>query len=253
LFRWQVLSLDKNSEGDWTVTTREVPAGAPATARFDAVVVCVGQASEPFLPPKVVATKAAFGGALIHSAQYRRPDPFVGQRVLIVGIGASSSTDIAHDLVTQGNARQVYMSVRRMRLMLPRSHLGVHLDELFKNWMEYLPIAKLLTFKATLWLLYARVWLSCGRATANAMSFHDRIGEDSGDIYKRIAVGEVKVVPEIDALTPTGARFVDGSEVECDSVIVCTGYTRKFHFQLNGAVLRPSSLKVFEYVFDAKP
>jgi hypothetical protein len=54
---------------------------------FDAVVVCNGHYSEPNLPQ--VEGAATFPGLQMHSHNYRQPDGFRGQTVLVVGASNS--------------------------------------------------------------------------------------------------------------------------------------------------------------------
>lgn len=54
---------------------------------FDAVVVCNGHYSEPNLPQ--VEGAATFPGLQMHSHNYRQPDGFKGQTVMVVGASNS--------------------------------------------------------------------------------------------------------------------------------------------------------------------
>ena len=72
-------------------------AGAELSAR--AVVVATGIASRPYVPD--LPGRERFGGRVIHSAEYRRPGPFRGQRVLVVGAG-NSAADISVELAHAG-------------------------------------------------------------------------------------------------------------------------------------------------------
>jgi cation diffusion facilitator CzcD-associated flavoprotein CzcO len=70
------------------------------------VLVCNGHHWQPKLP----RFPGHFSGEYLHSHSYRSPEPWAGQRVLVVGIG-NSGVDIACDL-TQ-TATPVYLSTRR--------------------------------------------------------------------------------------------------------------------------------------------
>ncbi|KAH9298013.1 hypothetical protein KI387_029695, partial [Taxus chinensis] len=43
--------------------------------------------------------------------------------------------------------------------------------------------------------------------------------------FARIKSGRIKVLPAVHCFTSCGAKFVDGQEIEFDSVILATGYT----------------------------
>ena len=64
--------------------------------RFDAVAVCNGHYSEPRVPD--IAGFRTFPGLALHSHNYRRPEIFAGQRVVVLGSsvsGADLSLEIA--------------------------------------------------------------------------------------------------------------------------------------------------------------
>ncbi len=81
------------SGGGWVLETR---GGVTAEHHdFDAVAVCNGH----FSIPRVIEIEgsATFPGVLTHSRDYRRPDPFIGMRVAVVGTG-SSGLDLSLEL-----------------------------------------------------------------------------------------------------------------------------------------------------------
>lgn len=60
--------------------------------RFDAVVLATGHNSRPRIPSVFRSPPAAlFAGSVTHACQYRSPQPFAGQRVLVVGGGFSGA------------------------------------------------------------------------------------------------------------------------------------------------------------------
>ncbi|MXY56108.1 MAG: NAD(P)-binding protein [Gammaproteobacteria bacterium] len=63
--------------------------------RFDAVAVCNGHFSEPRVPE--IRGLADFPGTALHSHNYRRPDDFLGQRVVVLGSSVSGS-DLSREL-----------------------------------------------------------------------------------------------------------------------------------------------------------
>ena len=62
---------------------------------FDAVCVCTGQLSRP----KKISCPGieSFPGKVMHSSAYRVPGDLARKRVLIVGVGAASGSDVAQD------------------------------------------------------------------------------------------------------------------------------------------------------------
>ena len=72
-------------DGTWEVTTRrpDDSQSLELTSSYDGVMVCSGHHVYPYLPPLEGMNK--YQGKVIHSSQYRTPDPFIDKRVLIVG------------------------------------------------------------------------------------------------------------------------------------------------------------------------
>ncbi|XP_038241997.1 flavin-containing monooxygenase FMO GS-OX4-like isoform X2 [Dermochelys coriacea] len=89
-FWWLVdaVSPAEGPEGGWDVTACRVQdRTVQATERFDAVIVCSGHYSDPFIPP--IPGLETFPGRLLHSHEYRCPEPFAGRTVVLLGAGPS--------------------------------------------------------------------------------------------------------------------------------------------------------------------
>jgi len=63
----------------------------------------------------------SYSGALIHSSNYRNPEPYSGLRVLVIGFG-NSGGEIALDLANSGV--DVALAVRSPVQIIPRDLLG---------------------------------------------------------------------------------------------------------------------------------
>ena len=79
---------------------------------FDAVLLCNGHFTVPYIP--VVADMEKFAGVQLHSHNYRKPDKFAGQNVLVLGPGASGC-DIAVELSSV--ASKVYLGHNGPRIL----------------------------------------------------------------------------------------------------------------------------------------
>src|SRR6185436_20508391 len=91
-FLTQVEEVAPTDDGRWRVRTRPVDGGAATEAVYDAVVCASGLFGPPAMPSPPGAE--AFEGRVMHSAAYKGPEAFAGQRVLVVGVG-SSGADLA--------------------------------------------------------------------------------------------------------------------------------------------------------------
>ncbi|RNJ58819.1 hypothetical protein D7B24_004184 [Verticillium nonalfalfae] len=78
---------------------------------FDAVVIASGHYDIPFIPkiPGLSTLKKQFPERVTHSKQYRHPETFAGQNVVVVG-GRVSAVDICRELA--GISAKTYQSVR---------------------------------------------------------------------------------------------------------------------------------------------
>jgi hypothetical protein len=74
------------------------------TFSFDAVAVCNGHYAKPYVPE--IDGMSDFPGVLLHSHNYRHPEPFAGQTVALLGVSVSG-TDIHHELADV--AEHVYL------------------------------------------------------------------------------------------------------------------------------------------------
>lgn len=78
---------------------------------FDAVVVATGRYNAPNIPdiPGLAAWAEQFPDQILHSRQYRHPEPFENKTVMIIGAG-TSGVEIARDLDT--HVKKLLQSVR---------------------------------------------------------------------------------------------------------------------------------------------
>uniref|UniRef100_A0A804LNC2 Flavin-containing monooxygenase n=1 Tax=Zea mays TaxID=4577 RepID=A0A804LNC2_MAIZE len=90
----------------WAVAWRGED-GDVAEEAFDAVVVCNGHCSVPLVPKIRGINK--WRGKQMHSHNYRTPEPFQDQSVVVVGLGASG-IDIAREI--SHVAKEVHISAR---------------------------------------------------------------------------------------------------------------------------------------------
>ncbi|XP_006005513.1 senecionine N-oxygenase-like [Latimeria chalumnae] len=91
-----VVGDDKERRVTWEVTSRNLSSMGPSeTNIFNAVLVCTGHYSQPHIP--VIPGIKEFKGDVMHSHEYRTPEPFSGKRVVLNGAGPSG-VDISLEL-----------------------------------------------------------------------------------------------------------------------------------------------------------
>ena len=160
-----------------------------------AVVSATGTWEQPFWPAYPGA--ATYRGRQLHAADYRRPEEFTGQRVVVVG-GGDSAAQILSEVSTVADTTWV---TKRAPVFLPDDVDGRDL------------------FAAATARVQA---LREGRAHAGVGGL--------GDIVMVAGVrdardrGALKAQPMFDRLTRTGVAWADGTEQSADAVIWCTGF-----------------------------
>ncbi|KAI1343700.1 putative flavin dependent monooxygenase [Xylariaceae sp. FL0016] len=100
----QVLSIEKiqrDMQMVWQVQTLHLKSNVKRTTAFDAVVVASGHYNDPFIPDikGLHEFNEQHPGCVSHSKFYRRPDPFAGKKVIVVG-NSASGIDISAQIAT---------------------------------------------------------------------------------------------------------------------------------------------------------
>jgi cation diffusion facilitator CzcD-associated flavoprotein CzcO len=192
-----------------------ITTGGEVRARF--AVVATGIVSNPVRPE--IPHRARFGGDVLHSVEYRRPDGFRGRRVLVVGAG-NSAGEIAAELARAG--ADVTIAVRSGALVVPREIAGVPIQYL-AVMLAGLPkpvqraagtmigrLSELVRGPAVL-----------PRAPDTACRQVPLIGFHLTDAIRN---GTIRVQGGLSEFTADGVRFSNGTRQAFDVVMLATGY-----------------------------
>jgi len=214
----EVERLDRE-DGDWVLRTTGGDIRAPA------VVVATGFNRERFLP--AWPGRDTFTGRLLHSADYRNPEPFRGRDVLVVGTG-NSGAEIAVDLV-EGGARVVAISVRTPPNLVRRDVLGLP-SQALAVLLRRLPARVGDRVAAVVQRL------TVGNLTRHGMpaptaGLYTRAKDDSIPILdvgliRLLKRGRVRVVPTVERFDGPEVVLAEGSRIRPDVVIAATGFHR---------------------------
>lgn len=192
----RVLAVRDGAGGGFS--TEAVTGAGTGTETWTSRVVinATGTWTRPALP--TVPGSGDFVGEQLHTADYRGPDAFAGQRVVVVG-GGNSGAQVAADLLP---AASVTWVTRKPPRYLPDDVDGRALFQIASRHVRAL----------------ARGEESPG-------------GVDSlGDIVAVPPVrqardaGLLKPLPMFSRTTPTGVAWDDGRSQEVDAIIWCTGF-----------------------------
>lgn len=197
--------------GDWVAATSR------GELRSGAVVVSTGIVAKPRIP--AIPGAERFGGRVIHSAEYRRPEPFVGRKVLVVGCG-NSGGEIASELADSGV--DVTVAVRSGADVVPLTLLGIPIQ-----YAAYLLTRLPVPLRAPLAGVIRRSSARRHGPPVIPPSPHPpltRIPLIGFHLVEAIRAGRVAVRPGIESLTEKGARFTDGAEDRFDEIVLATGF-----------------------------
>ena len=237
------------AEKAWTVVVDRV--GQRITLKPRHIVFATGA----YGPPRQIELPGAdsFKGELLHSSQYSTGETFRGKRVAVIG-AASSGHDVSVDLWEAG--AKVTMVQRSPTTVVKSDTL---MDVGFEIFSEKALERGITTDKADMIVASTPFAL----VPKGQRALYDVIRARDADFYRRLADagfaldfgddetgllmkayrtgsgyyidvgacelilnGEIKVKSGagITSLTPTGILFDDGSELEVDAIVCCTGY-----------------------------
>jgi cation diffusion facilitator CzcD-associated flavoprotein CzcO len=171
------------------------------------VISATGSWSKPYIPD--IPGRNTFSGKQVHSAYYIGPDDFAGQNVLVVG-GGNSGAQIMAEVAPV--TRALWVTIKDP-VFLPDDVDG-------------------------------RVLFERAVARIKAGPSETPVG-GIGDIVMVPPVkeardrGDLVSVRPFDRMTPTGVMWPDGSEMQIDSIIWCTGFRPALDHLSSLGVLEP--------------
>ncbi|MFD9316543.1 flavin-containing monooxygenase [Streptomyces sp. NPDC060053] len=239
-----VESVRRAADGSWTVVSLDAH-GARTTRDFTQVIVASGHNTEPVLPAPPPGFET-FKGTILHALDYRDGSDYTGQRVVVVGLGASA-VDIAADLSRY--AAQTVLSVRRGLHILPKQLFGMPLDDVAEApWWTTMSLAEQRRFIEQA-LLVARGKLSdYGLPEPDHPIFASAV-TISDEILTRIRHGGVVPKPAIDFVDGSRVVFTDGTSQPADAIVYCTGYRMAHPFLPPGCPIGPQgSVELYKRV-----
>jgi putative flavoprotein involved in K+ transport len=194
--RWnQQVERVRPDNGGFAVSTAD---GTVVHAR--AVIAASGGFSRPNRPP--LAGLDSFTGTVLHSAEYRTPDPFAGQRVIVVG-GGNSAVQIAVELA---DVATVSIATRGALRWQPQRILGRDF-----HW----------------WLTHTRLdtWRLGPKLAKGSVPVIDY-----GRYRAAILAGKPDHRPLFTRIDGSHALLADGSRERVDAIILATGYRPDLHY-----------------------
>ncbi|MEV1143937.1 NAD(P)/FAD-dependent oxidoreductase [Micromonospora sp. NPDC049799] len=159
------------------------------------IVAASGSFGNPYVP--LLAGRSNYAGELTHVAHYRRPEPYVGKRIVVVGAG-NSAVQVAHELAHHGT---VTLAARAPIQFVPQRIRGRDLH----YWLQVTGGDRMPRWLLTRLVRHASVL-------------------DTGVYRDALARGLLTRREMFTAFTPDGVIWPDGASEPVDAVIFATGY-----------------------------
>ncbi len=187
------------------------------------VIIATGSNRSPVVPRW--KGQEVFSGEIIHSRDYKNPAPYLGKKVLIIGMG-NTGAEIALDLAEKDVDH--YLSVRSPVNIVPRDVFG-RPAQLTAKMLDKLPfgIGKYISRISTRLIIGDLTKYGITHAKMDPVDQLRTTGQtpviDIGTV-EQIKKGKIKIVPDIDHFISQGVILKNGDRLEVDVVILATGY-----------------------------
>jgi putative flavoprotein involved in K+ transport len=215
-FGVDVTRVDRDGDG-WLVETSN------GSRRASNVVMATSFTRQPYLP--AWATDSVDKPSLVHSSQYRNPDAYRGQDVLVVGAGNSAS-EIAVDLARAGvtvsmSVRTPPNIVRRDTLGVPSQLLGITLRRVPERVMN--PLTRVLRRISVPDLTEYGLPAPAGDGFTQFLRTRTVPILDHGFVQE-VKGRRIRIVAAVQSREGGTVELADGTAITPDAVIAATGY-----------------------------
>jgi cation diffusion facilitator CzcD-associated flavoprotein CzcO len=166
-----------------------------------------------------------FTGTILHSIEYKNPEPWSGQRVLVVGVG-NSGAEIAAELAESG--AEVSISIRAGAHVMPLVLFGVPI-QYWSLLLERLPRGireGLARFSGTI----TRLRRGPPVLPVPSWSPLEKPPVIGFRLPEAIRQGKVTLRPDIQSFETGSVLFVGGERAAFDAVILATGFRASVGF-----------------------
>jgi cation diffusion facilitator CzcD-associated flavoprotein CzcO len=229
----------RGEDGIWQITLDD-----GRRREYDALLVANGHHWKPRWPEPAFPGADTFAGEQLHAHSYVDNSLFAGRRSVILGMG-NSAMDIAVE--SSYVAERTYLAARSGVWILPKYVFGKPVDQMRND--PRVPFA----IRQRMIQQLVRSYTGPPERYGLPKPEH-RFGQAhptiSGRILDRIQHGTITPKPNIESLDGSRVRFVDGSHVEADVVVYCTGYQIAFPFFDEDFISAPDNhIELFRRVF----
>ena len=218
-FNTLVVSCTLDEEKQWIVTSQQNDVSK--TEKFTHLVVSNGHHWLPRLP----SYPGNFTGKFMHSHNFKKSEPFRGQRILVIG-GGNSACDVAVE--TSRVSKKTAISWRRGYRIVPKFLFGKPSDVVASK-LAFLPTRLKFFFSELSVKLFigSNTLFGLPEPAHRIYETHPTINDE---LLHKLRHGKVFPQPDIDHFDGENVHFSDGHVEAFDTIIACTGYILEHPF-----------------------
>ncbi len=192
---------------------------------YKGVVVCNGHHWDKRFPKY----DGEFSGEWLHSKDYKKTEQLAGKRVLVIG-GGNSACDVVSEAARVSS--QAHLSLRRGYWFLPKTLFGQPSAESFAL---YLPVFVQRAILRVFLKIVVGNYEDYGLPHPDHKLFehHPTVSSEVLHYLKHGRIAPHKDIKRFDGKT---VQFVDGEQIEVDTIVCATGYFVSFPFLPEGLV-----------------
>ncbi|KAI3321570.1 flavin-containing monooxygenase [Xylariaceae sp. AK1471] len=214
-----VSCVPNDVDGTWTVRLQQDGSEAEEEKTYDAIFAAAGARTTPLIPD--FKGRELFKGEFLHSQYYRKPGRFEGKRVAIIGFG-SAAVDLGSELAP--GCSEVHMVTRRGGWVMPRYVLGKPIEAWDNRATQVWMPSSVSQALQTMLLNMVQ-----GKHPEVLQADHSILEQNPtirSEFIERIRNGSIQAHrTSIESFTPTGLKLENGTTLDVDVIIACTGYT----------------------------
>jgi len=220
----------------WKIKWTDLIKNSKHEQVFDFIIVASGLLSKPNIPK--VKNKQEFQGVVMHSNDFKTNDlRLKDKRVLVVG-SSNSSAEIASDLV--GHAKSVINVFRRPFWVIPKfiQTKSVNNKEMFVPRDFLLYTRKFAYSNESTYEKYTQICpkQACKNSCPPDLYIDSNCGQSanfgiSENYLKLVIANEIEIKKgDMKQFVSNGIQLEDGTIVEADVILYCTGYKLEIPF-----------------------
>jgi cation diffusion facilitator CzcD-associated flavoprotein CzcO len=239
-FETGVEHASRGEDGVWTVSL-----DTGETRTYDALLVANGHHWNPRWPEPAFPGAEDFPGTQMHAHSYIDNAMLAGKRVVVLGMG-NSAMDIAVE--SSYVAERTYLAARQGVWIVPKYIFGKPVDQIRNDPRIPFKIRQRITQQLIRSYAGPPERYGLPKPNHNLGDAHPTV---SGRILDRIQHGTITPKPNIASFEGSQVHFADGTTVEADVVVYCTGYKITFPFFDEDLISAPDNhIELFRRVFD---